>query len=257
MTGVQKLRVLIADDERPARVRLRRLLAAEPDILAVHESWDGPTTMAVIREAEPDIVLLDITMPGMSGIDIAESLPAGAAPHIIFVTAHEDFAVRAFDVPAVDYLLKPFDAERFRRAFGRARDALAQQQTTDDAGRLARFVQQLGAARSWMERILVEDGHRRVLVALADVDRIEADRNYVLLHTGPTVRRVRGTISDLEAQLDPARFARIGRGTIINLERVAHLEPAGHGDYIVVLRAGTRVRLSRRYSAAVAGRLGL
>ena len=258
MSDALKLRVLIADDELPARKRVRRFLADEPDILAVHEAWDGPTTLQVIREAAPDVVFLDITMPGMSGIDIAESLPPGAAPQIIFVTAHDDFAVRAFDLPAVDYLLKPFDDERFRRALGRARDALAQQRSADDVARLARLVHQLGApARQYLERILVEDGHRRVIVELGDVDRVEADRNYVLLITGRTAHRVRGSISDLETQLDPAQFVRLNRSTIVNVKRIAHLEPAGHGDYHITLRDGTRVRLSRRYTESVAGRLGL
>jgi two-component system, LytTR family, response regulator len=258
MTDELKLRVLIADDEPPARARVRRFLADEPDVLAIHEAWDGPTTLRVIREAAPDIVFLDITMPGMSGIDIAESLPAGAGPHIIFVTAHDDFAVRAFDVPAVDFLLKPFDDKRFRRALDRARKTLTLQRSTDDVARLARLVHRLGApARPHLERILVEDGHRRTIIAFADVDRVEADRNYVLLHTGRAVHRVRGTITDLEAQLDPAQFARVSRGTIVALKSVAHLEPAGHGDYDITLRDGVRVRLSRRYAAGMAGRLGL
>lgn len=258
MSHGSKLRVLIADDESPARARVRRFLADEPDILAIHEAWDGPTTLQVIREAAPDVVFLDITMPGMSGLDIAESLPAGAAPHIIFVTAHDDYAVRAFDLPAVDYLLKPFDEERFRRALDRARTATVRQQSTDDVTRLARLVQQLGApAKPYLERILVEDGHRRVLLEVADVDRMEADRNYVLLHSARTTHRLRGTISDLERQLDPLHFARISRSLIVNLKRITHLEPAGHGDYDVSLRDGTRVRLSRRFTDRVAGRLGL
>lgn len=253
-----KLRVLIADDEKPARSRLRRLLADEPDILAVHEARDGPGTLAVIREAAPDVVFLDITMPGMSGIDVAESLPPGAAPHIIFTTAHDEYAVRAFDLRAVDYLLKPFDEDRFRVALARARESLARERTTEDVERLAGLVRRIGApAATYLERVLVEDGHRRVIVPLADVDRIEADRNYILLYAGRTVRRLRGSLAEFATQLDPAHFARIGRGTVVNLERITHLEPVGHGDYVVTLRDGTRVRLSRRYAEGVAGRLGL
>jgi two-component system, LytTR family, response regulator len=253
-----KLRVLIADDERPARARLRRWLAEEPDILAIHEAWDGPTTLDVIRDASPDVVFLDITMPGATGMDIAESLPADAAPYIIFVTAHEEYAVRAFDTSAVDYLLKPVDRERFRRAFDRARRARAQQQAGEDVARLTRVLRTIATTEAeTLDRILVDEGGRRIVIDLDDVDRVEADRNYVLLHTGATVHRTRGAISDLEQRLEPRRFARVGRGTIINLSRVRHLEPAGHGDYIIVLRDATRVRLSRRYAAAVVGRMGV
>jgi two-component system, LytTR family, response regulator len=253
-----KLRVLIADDERPARARLRRWLADEPGIVAIHEAWDGPTTMEVIRDAGPDIVLLDITMPGISGIDIAESFPKDAAPHIIFVSAHEEYAVRAFDVPAVDYLLKPVDRERFRRALDRARGARRRHETGQDVARLMRILRSVAAPASEpLERLLVEQAGRRTVVELNEVDRIEADRNHVLLHTGSAVHRTRGAISDLAERLEPRRFARVGRSTIINLSRIRHLEAVGHGDYIIVLRDGTRVRLSRRYAAAVVGRMGL
>lgn len=250
------MRVLIADDERPARAKVRRFLATDPDVVAVHESWDGPTTLEVMREAAPDLVFLDVQMPGMTGVEVLEAFPRDAMPHVVFVTAFDDYALRAFDLCAVDYLLKPFDEGRFGRALERAKAAMARQARTDDVARLARLVREMAAAGGSLERLLVDEGGRRVLVALADVDRMEADRNYVRLFVRGAVLRWRGTLNELEARVDPARFARVGRGTIVNLTRVAHLEPVGHGDYVVVLRDGGRVRLSRRYVARVENRLG-
>lgn len=251
------LRVLVADDERPARAKVRRFLADDPDVAVIHEAWDVPTTLAVIREAGPDLVFLDIEMPGGSGIDVLEALPPGAAPHVIFVTAHDTFAVRAFDLAAVDYLLKPFDERRFARALARVKTVIAARERAADARRLARLLAELGGpGPDRLERILVAEGQRRRVVRLDEVDRIDAERNYVRLHAGKESWRARGTLAELEARLDPDRFVRVGRGTLVQLDRILHLEPAGHGDFILVLRDGTPVRLSRRYAERVAARIG-
>jgi two-component system LytT family response regulator len=251
------LRVLIADDERPARAKVRRFLERDPDVAFIHEAWDGPTTRTVIREAAPDLVLLDIEMPGERGIDLIASLTGAAVPHVIFVTAHDDYAVRAFELAAVDYLLKPFDAERFELAMQRAKDALDRGRDMEDVRRLARLVAEFGGAgRPPLTRIAAAHrGGRRVLIDANDIDWLEAERNYVRVHTATGCHLVRGPLAALEARLDPTRFARAGRGAVVNIARITHIEPAGHGDAVLVLRSGTRVRLSRRYAHALERRL--
>jgi two-component system LytT family response regulator len=250
-------RVLIADDERPARSKLRRFLEQESGIATIYEAWDGETTLMVLRDAEPDIAFLDIQMPGRTGLEVLASLPAERLPHVVFVTAYDEHAVRAFDIGAVDYLLKPFDRERFGRAFRRARDAASDKSATQDLHRLVALLRDSGIdSVTPAERLLVDAGDKRVLIPANRVDRLEAERNYVRIHAGGAVHRVRGTLGEFESRLDPRRFARVGRGTIVNLDRVSHLEPAGRGDYLMILADGSRVRLSRRYASRVEQRLG-
>jgi two-component system LytT family response regulator len=257
MTDAGKLRVLIADDERPARAKLRRFLEEEGDIGPIHEAWDGETALSVIRDAEPDLVFLDIQMPGRSGLEVLESLPPDRVPYVVFVTAYDEHAVQAFEVGAADYLLKPFDRDRFARALTRAREATTSRAAGQDLRRLLALLRESGAEPSGpAERIMVEEGGKLLLIPAASIDRLEADRNYVQIHSGGTVRRARGTLADYEMRLDPRRFARVGRGTIVNLDQVKHLEPAGHGDYLMALADGSRVRVSRRYYGRVQARLG-
>jgi len=257
MADPRAIRVLIADDERPARTKLRRFLEEAPGIDAIYEAWDGDTALLVLRDAEPDIAFLDIQMPGRSGLDVLASLPAERLPHVVFVTAYDEHAVRAFEIGAVDYLLKPFDRERFGRALHRAREAATGKGAAQDLHRLLTLLRESGVeTEAPAERLLVDDGDRRTLIPVARVDRLEAERNYVRIHAGGASHRVRGTLGEYESRLDPRRFARVGRGTIVNLDRVSHLEPAGHGDYLMILADGSRVRLSRRYASQVESRLG-
>jgi two-component system LytT family response regulator len=242
------LSVLIADDERPARAKVRRFLERDADVGVIFEARDGAQALSVIRDQEPDVAFLDIQMPGLTGIDVAGALPADRMPHIVFVTAFHEFAVRAFELAAVDYLLKPFDAERFARALGRAKGAARVRSQEDDLQRVRRLLAEWRPEqRESLDRLAVEDGERTLLVSMADVDRLEAERNYVRLHSRGASYRVRATITELERRLDPQRFARVSRGTIVNLDRVAELLPAGHGDFEVRMRTGERLRLSRRY----------
>ena len=239
------LRVLIADDERPARAKLRRLLTRHEGIGPVFEAATGTAALRLITEERPDLVFLDIQMPGLTGIDVLRSLPADAAPHVIFVTAYDQYAVEAFDLAAVDYLLKPYDRERFDRAFGRARDALGSRQRREDLERALHVLMQ--GRTEPLERLLVEEAGRTVFVAVRDIERLEAERNYVLLHVPPRRHRMRGTIAAIEQRLDPRRFLRVGRGLVVNVDCIVEMTPAGHGDADVRLRSGARVRLSRRY----------
>jgi two-component system LytT family response regulator len=241
-----RLRVLVVDDERPAREKVRRILAGDDGIEAVFEAPDGLRAIELIKSEDPDVVFLDIEMPGVDGFGVVEALSPDARPHIVFVTAFDQYAVRAFDAYAVDYVLKPYDVERMRTALGRVRERAGER---NGAARLDEMVTAVRKERpAPLDRLLVESDDRAVLLALTQVDRFESSRNYVTVHAGPAAYRLRATLDGLEARLDPAVFARISRSVMVNLERIKELRPWGHGDYVVELRGGAEVRLSRRYA---------
>lgn len=234
MADGRALRVLVVDDERPARQKIRRFLADLPDVGDVTEAEDVEAARRAIDAEAPDIVFLDVRMPGASGLDLARSLPAGSAPHVVFVTAHDRHAVDAFDLDAIDFLLKPFDRERFRRAFERA-------------------VAAVGDARHEpAARLLVEQGTRTLALPLDDVIRIETERNYLRVHVrGGVSHRMRGTLAALLTRLDPARFVRINRGLAVHRAWVGSMRVIGHGDAELRLKDGSMVRVGRRYRDAL------
>jgi two-component system LytT family response regulator len=245
---VSGLRVLIVDDERPARQKLRRFLAADPDVEAVFEAPDGVRALELIRSESPDLVLLDVTMPGVDGFGVVEALDPAERPHVVFVTAYDQYAVRAFEAHAVDYVLKPFDAERFGRALARAKAAVAGRQDREERQRLERALAEVRRERPQrLERLLVESDGRAMLLPVGQVERIEAAKNYVTVFAGEARYRLRTTLERLEERLDPRAFVRVHRSTIVRVDRVAELQPWSHGDYVVILQGGARVRLSRRY----------
>jgi two-component system, LytTR family, response regulator len=245
---VSGLRVLIVDDERPARQKLRRLVTAEPDVEAIYEAGDGVGALELIRAESPDVMLLDIEMPGVDGFGVVEALDPAERPHIVFVTAYDQYAVRAFDAHAVDYVLKPFDAGRLTRALGRARAAVAGRSDREERRRLERALADVRRDRpERLERLLVEADGRATLLRLAEVDRFEAAKNYVYVHAGDARYRLRTTLERLEERLDPGSFVRVHRSTIVRVDGVSEMQPWSHGDYVIVLKSGARVRLSRRY----------
>jgi two-component system LytT family response regulator len=253
------LRVLVVDDERPARAKMRRLLGELPDITVVGEADGGRTAVAAIRELAPDVVFLDVQMPELDGFGVIEALSGSRIPHVVFVTAHDEFAVRAFSVHALDYLLKPVEPDRVRDAVERARQAIARHSPAVLEERLERLLQQLDRPSTvkHLERILVTVDTRSFFVPLNQVLWIESARNYVILHVGAEQHSVRGSLGALEERLDPARWVRINRSQIINIDAIAHLESWFHGEYRVLLRDGTRATWSRRYldrAEAVLGR---
>jgi two-component system LytT family response regulator len=261
------LRVLIADDETLARQRLRRLLRREPEVEVVAECADGLATVSGLMAHAPDLLFLDVQMPELDGFAVLQRIPADYLPVTIFVTAYDQYALRAFEARALDYLLKPYTEARFRAAFERARSAVLGPEPGERA-RLLSLLEQiwleqrdLRAAVSSAEsppadRLLVrEDGRVRV-VAASEVDWIEAARNTVRLHLGADVHVLREPLSTLEGRLDPARFARIHRSTVVNLERVTEILPWFSGDGMVVLRSGERLRVSRSYRERFETRLG-
>jgi two-component system, LytTR family, response regulator len=244
---MERIRVLIVDDEPPARSKLRRFLAGEPEVEVVGEAESGADAVAAIEALRPDLVFLDVQMPGLDGFGVLAELAGEALPGVVFVTAFDEYALRAFEVNAVDYVLKPFDAERFRSALARAKERLRQAGAAELDRRLRAVLAQVRPPPEYLERLLVRSGERAFFLELSEVSWIAAEQNYVRLHAAGTSHLVRGTLAALEERLDPRRFLRIHRSTIVNAAHVRELRPWSHGDYRVVLRDGTELTLSRRY----------
>jgi two-component system LytT family response regulator len=238
------LRTLIVDDEAPARRRIRRLLAAESDLVVAGECGDGLSAVAAIQSIRPDLVFLDVQMPERDGFAVVKALPPGPLPAILFVTAYDHYALRAFDVHAVDYLLKPFTGERFRTALARARERIVQRSAD---GGLARLAETLRNRPVYLARVPVRTGGRTVFVDLDAVDWLEAADNYVRLHVRQREYLVRETLAALEGQIDPDRFVRIHRSAIVQVDRVAEIRATSHGDAELALRDGTRLSVSRTF----------
>jgi two-component system LytT family response regulator len=250
------IRVLIVDDEPVARRRLRRLLRAAADVDIIGECADGAAAVESARVLRPDLVLLDVQMPELDGFGVLQNLAREQMPDVIFITAHDRYAVRAFEVHALDYLLKPVDAERLGKALERARGRLLERQRAPVDPRLLALLQDLSAERRYLTRIPVKADGRVLVVDLAEVDWIGAADNYVTLHAGPREHLLRDTMGRLERELDPERFVRIHRSAIVQIDRVRELVSDFHGDFEVLLRDGTRLTLSRSYRAKLEAALG-
>ena len=248
--------VVLVDDEPMARARLRRLVEAEADLRLRAECARGEEAVAAIREHRPHAVFLDVDMPGMTGFDVLAALPPLERPLVVFVTAYDEFAVRAFEVHALDYLLKPYDPERFHAALERVRRRVAESASgSTGAGESASLAALLEEVRArGPERLVVRSGQEMRFVAVKDVDWIEAADNYVELHVGNEVHLLREPLSSVERRLSPASFARIRRDAIVNLSRVRAVRPGEDGDFEVVLHDGRALRLGRTYRARVTER---
>jgi two-component system, LytTR family, response regulator len=237
------IRTLLVDDEELARRGLRIRLERAGDIAIVGECANGREAIAAIARLAPDLVFLDVQMPEVSGFDVIEAVGAGLAARIIFVTAFDQYAVRAFEVHALDYLLKPIDDERFAQALQRARKALGT--ARDGAGsHMVSAVTQINPAA---ERLAIPSGDRVLVVRVSDIDWVEASGNYVSVHVGKKSWLLRETIAAMEHRLAPHGFARIHRSTVINIERVAELRSLSNGEYAVALSDGSELKLSRSY----------
>lgn len=250
------IRVLLVDDEPLARARIRELLADQPDVDVVGECGTGREAVAAIRSDRPDLVFLDVQMPEVGGFGVLEALEPVETPAVVFVTAFDEFAVRAFEVHALDYLLKPFDRPRFLQSLARAREAVGRRREGRLDERLTALLTQLDTSRRYLRRVLVRNGSRTVLLRTAEIDWIESAGNYVRIHVGRERHLLRETMAALEEKLDPELFFRIHRSTIVNLERVRELEPYFHGDHVLRLADGTRLTLSRTYRERLQQRLG-
>jgi two-component system LytT family response regulator len=256
------IRVVIVDDEELARRGIRTRLQRSRDIEIVAECGNGREAIEAIRRAAPDLVFLDVQMPGKTGFDVIEAIGCETFPHVIFVTAHDRYAIRAFEVSALDYLLKPIDDERFDIALGRARESLARRHDSDVGRRLAAVVGEMASggnhqsAATRSNRMVVRSGGRVLFVKISEVDWVEATGDYVTLHVGKKSLLLRETITEMEKKLAPDGFARIHRSTIVNLERIAEMRALDNGEYRVLLRDATELKLSRNYRHALARLVG-
>jgi two-component system LytT family response regulator len=240
----QRIRAIVVDDEPPARQWIGGLLRQDPEIEVVDECGDGSEALESIERLSPDLVLLDIEMPGMGGFELVEMMSSSSSPAFVFVTAFDQYAVRAFDVKAADYLLKPVDPERLRQA---VRRAVSQIERDAPKGPELRPVPASGAGRRFPEWLLVKSEGRSRFLRVRDIDWIESQKNDVVLHVGPAAHLYHLSTSGIEARLDPARFLRIHRSTIVNIERIKDLYPLFNGDYGVTLKDGTTLTMSSTY----------
>ena len=250
------MRVLIVDDEAPARAKVRRYLGEYDEVEIVGEAENGTEAVERIAELHPDLVFLDVQMPELDGFGVLEALEGEPLPVVVFVTAYDEYAIRAFDVHAVDYLLKPFDEDRFRVALGRARSRLGERRTETLDQRLEAVLAELRAREQYADRLLVKSDGRVTVVQVEDVDWIEAADNYARVHTARGRYLVREPIKTLERKLNPRHFARVHRSAIVNLARVRELQPMFGGEYVIILSTGAKLTLSRGYRDAFRDRLG-
>lgn len=244
MSSAPLLRVFVADDEAPARRKLLRFLTEEPGVAVVGETSNGPDTISGVRDTQPDLLFLDIQMPGMDGFGVVDAL-GDMLPKIIFVTAHDEYALRALEIHAFDYLLKPFDQERFSKVLADARRETEKGRQNEVHVRLQQLLEEVQSPRN--PRLLVEENGRGILIALNLIDWAEADRNYVNLHIGTRTYTVRGTIEGIEKKLDSEQFLRINRSSLIRIDFIRELQKWTHGEYRILLQSGHTLMWTRRY----------
>jgi two-component system LytT family response regulator len=265
---MQKIRALIVDDERPARQRLSDLLEKQPEVAIVGECASGVEAVRMIRESQPELLFLDIQMPSLNGFDVIKQVGPAHLPVTVFVTAYDAYAVRAFEASALDYLLKPYSDERFDQCLRRALAYVHTQKREEMSRRLISLLDQNRRGQSGqaeaarrqdsarhLERLLIKVGGRVIFLPTEDINWIEAAGVYVQLHVGSKKYLHRASLGELEAQLDPDRFIRIHRSTIVNILSVKELYLHSHGDYITVLKDGTQLKLSRSYRPKIETRL--
>jgi two-component system LytT family response regulator len=242
------IRTLIVDDEPLARNLVRRLLARDPDFSAAGECGDPREVVALVEKEKPDLIILDVQMPELSGFEALSLLAPEQLPIVIFVTAHEQFALQAFSAHAVDFLLKPIDEERFDQALKKAKVYLSGHQNGEMRERLQSLLEQVPTGSRFLSRLAVRSGERVVILKTEEVDWIEAAGNYLNLHVGKAAYMIRGRINALEMKLDPERFFRIHRSTMVNLDRVREFQPLFKGEGVVVLKDGIKLPASRSCS---------
>ena len=259
MTDAQAapIRVLVVDDEPLAREKIRGMAADDAELRVVGECSNGAEAIEAIQTLRPDLILLDVQMPEVGGFAVLEALKDEGLPPVIFITAYDHYAVRAFEFHALDYLLKPFDRERFRAAIERAKRQIRREK--NGAGldeRIIALLEQMREQPRYTERLVVKTGGRVFFLNADEIDWVEAEGNYVSIHAGKKSYLLRETISGLETQLDPRHFVRIHRSAVVNINRIKELQPWSHGEYHVILHDGTQLTLSRSYRDNLQSALG-
>jgi len=245
MTPGGRIRTLIVDDEPLARRKIRRMLSRDPEVEILDDCSNGRDAISAIGVQRPDLLLLDVQMPEVDGFDVLESITPSRMPFVIFITAYDQYALRAFEVSAVDYLVKPFDRRRFEKALQRAKSRLATERGSEVNQQTLALLEELKARSSQTERLVIKAGGRAFFLKTEEIDWIEAEGKYVRLHVGKESYLLREAIGSMENQLDPKRFPRIHRSTIVNIDRVRELQPWFHNEYRVILKDGTELMLSR------------
>lgn len=242
-----KVKVFVVDDEAPARKKIIRFLERDPDVELVGQAANGSEAVPAIQQGQPDLLFLDVQMPGMDGFDVVRALEPGSLPRIVFVTAHDEYAIRAFEVHAFGYLLKPFDQGRFAKVLADAKQHLAKDQESEASVNLQRLLAEVQRRQHTPTRLLVQQKDRAFFVALETIDWAESERNYLNLHVGAQTYTIRGTIESLEEKLDASQFLRINRSSVVRIDFIRELQNWFHGEYKVVLRSGETLTWTRRY----------
>jgi two-component system LytT family response regulator len=250
------IRAIIVDDEPLARVRIADLLNAAEDVDVIAQCANGADAITAIEELQPDLLFLDVQMPEIDGFDVLQAIGYGQVPVVIFVTAYDQFALRAFEAHALDYLLKPFDDERFEAALQRARDRIGQRKTGEVDRRLLALLKDARVDRGYLQRLVVPSGHRSVFIRVEQIDWIEAERNYVRLHVGDRSYLLRENVSRIASALDPAMFCQIHRSTVVNVDRIQAVESLSHAEYVVILHDGTKLTSGRKYRSNLHALMG-
>jgi two-component system, LytTR family, response regulator len=247
---MEKMRALVVDDEKPAQTRILELLEKQPDIGIAGVCRDGLEAVQMIRSQTPDLLFLDVQMPGMNGFEVLKAILPEQTPLVIFVTGYDQYAIPAFEAHAMDYLLKPFSDERFEAALQRSRQYFRDQTAGELGLRFARLLERQVAPKegsAYLDRLLLKVSGRVTFLDVADLDWIEAAGVYVNLHVGSKSYLYRATAGQIEERLDPKLFVRVHRSTIVNTSRIVELQPRTHGDYVLVLKGGVKLTLSRGY----------
>lgn len=252
---MDKIRAIVVDDELLARKRIRSFLAGEEDFEIVAECGDGVNAIQAVEELRPDLVFLDIQMPGIDGFEVLESIDTDDFPMVVFVTAHDKYAIKAFEVRALDYLLKPFDEERFSETLDRVREWIGKGRG-EHRDKIDDLLGEMGAKRGKLDRLLIKSAGRVFFLPLSRIDWIEAAGNYVRIHAGSEIHLMRESMGGTEEQLPPDRFVRVHRSAIVNLKRIKELLPSVKGEFDIHLRNGKKITLSRKYRPLFEERLG-
>ena len=242
-----RIRVLIADDELLARKFIRRMLKQDPDVEIVAECSNGAQAVTMIRKEKPDLVFLDVQMPEMNGFAVLDAVKLDHLPEIIFTTAYESYAIRAFELHALDYLLKPFDQVRFKAALKYAKERFHSHKEEEKGLQIGTLLESIRAQQQYLDRVIIRADGRITFLQTREIDWLEADDKYVHLHTGKGPRMVRQSLTAMESQLDPKKFLRVHRSTMVNIDRIKELQPLFNGEHSLILEDGTRLTLSRKY----------